>query len=479
MTPFIPSKWQEASLNAPEDCDLGMFGGRGRGATTSALFLVLRAADKYHGSNHLFIRTQLGSLREVEDTLAGILAGVYGSKNLRFNRQEHHVVLSNGSTIHFSPLSDYMDAIKLQGLSFDTITADEYGAYSPEQIRMLDSLRANLRGSTQCPRRFVFLANPFGRAHSQIVRRFVTKCPPFVPTLLDDGTTFIHVPGTWRDNPNLPPTYERDLRASCHGDAAKLASWSDGSWASARGAALADVIDESKQLFDARNSGIQLDHQSCHKVLSCDWGTASPAVCYLGLVMLSAIGRYPRHSILLLDEVASCSDEDYSVGLNWSPGRLFEEIGAMCDRWQIRNRSGVLDDARGLQNDTVISIARQYGLFFDKPIKGRTAALAKTRELLFNSKNQNQRPGLWVSNLCTGWWNTVPLLGRDSKNPEQPDAKSGQDHHYDAPSYLITHTPRIMRVRHIEYGNAPPLQTIDQINPQTLMDRMGHGHHNF
>jgi predicted ATP-dependent Lon-type protease len=90
--------------------------------------------------------------------------------------------------------------------------------------------------------------------------------------------------------------------------------------------------------------------------------------------------------------------------------------------------------------------ARVSSVFFLKPVKGRAAGLAKMRELLFNSKESNQRPGMRVSNLCEGWWETVPVLPSDPHRPDIPDT-SANDHFYDASAYAATHEPLVMRVR--------------------------------
>lgn len=445
MNAITPTQWQGDILSAPEDLNLALFGGRGRGATTGALMVIIRACEKYAGSHHLFIRNHLRSLSEVEDTLQSMLVGAFGAKALKINRSDHVFKLPNGSTIEFAPLSDAMDLNKLQGRSFDSISCDEYGNFSPAQMRYVDALRANLRGATACPRRFVLLANPAGRGHAHIVRRFINKIPAWSPTVLEDGTTWLYAPATYRDNANLPPTYERDLLASAGRDRELHRAWAEGSWHIARGAILADVIDESKQMFAADGADVPWQSPTAYKFLAADWGTASPSVCYLGIRMLAPFGRFPRNSLILLDEVSSADREDLSIGLGWSPGRLADDINAMCDRWDVRNRHGVIDDARGLSPDeTLIKTMQRYGLYFMKPTKGRAENVAAMRELLFNSQQENQRPGMWVSARCRDWWETVPVLPRDSNRPEVPDS-AANDHSYDASSYAVSHEPRIMR----------------------------------
>jgi len=167
----------------------------------------------------------------------------------------------------------------------------------------------------------------------------------------------------------------------------------------------------------------------------------------LAIRLLAPVGRYPRNSLFLLDEVSSASREDLSIGLGWSPGRLADDINAMCDRWNVRNRHGVIDDARGLSPDeTLIKTMQRYGLHFMRPTKGRAENVAAMRELLFNSQQGNQRPGMWVSAKCGDWWETVPLLPRDPNRPEVPNT-AANDHAYDASSYAVSHEPRITRYR--------------------------------
>ena len=46
-----PTRWQSLVLSVPEEINLCLFGGRGRGATSCALMLIIRAAEKYPNSH--------------------------------------------------------------------------------------------------------------------------------------------------------------------------------------------------------------------------------------------------------------------------------------------------------------------------------------------------------------------------------------------------------------------------------------------
>src|SRR5712691_7588981 len=371
MSAIRPTKWQADVMSAPEDIDLALFGGRGRGATTGALMLVIRACEKYPNSHHLYTRNHLKSLAEVMDTLQMMLVGAYGTRALKINRSDSTFRLPNGSTVDFAPLADSIDLAKLQGRSFDTITVDEYGNFSPAQMRYVDNLRANLRGSNGCPKRYVLLANPAGVGHTQCVNRFIKRLPAWTPTILADQTEWLYLPATYRENSYLPATYQRDLNAAAGRDAELMRAWSDGAWDVAKGSILNDVLDSSKQMFDVKNIGFDIHDRGSHLFLSGDWGISSPSVVYLASRLLAPLGKYPRNSLILIDEVSSALPDDLSIGQQWSPSYLADRVNEMCDRYNLRNRQGVLDDARGLGDDTVIGIMQRFGLHFVKPQKGR------------------------------------------------------------------------------------------------------------
>jgi phage terminase large subunit-like protein len=130
--------------NYPDDINLALFGGRGAGRTTGALFCAAAHVEMYGPRAHvLFIRQTLRSLREVEDNFQQILTVAF--HGLKFNRQDHEFRFPNGATAEFAPINDTEDMAKLQGRSFSLIIADEYGNFSPQQMRFVDQLRANLR----------------------------------------------------------------------------------------------------------------------------------------------------------------------------------------------------------------------------------------------------------------------------------------------------------------------------------------------
>lgn len=129
-----------------------------------------------------------------------------------------------------------------------------------------------------------------------------------------------------------------------------------------------------------------------------------------------------------------------SVGIPTAIGSIADSIKAMADRTFGKGfgRKGYFDQAKGLGVDeTLLKAFQAHGLFFEIPAKSRVQGVALMRDMLHNSKERTGRPGLWVSEKCSGWWATVPCLPRDDRNPEDADTRAN-DHFFDGCRYSLT-----------------------------------------
>lgn len=446
--------WQMTIADYDERWNLAIFGGRGAGRTTGALFIAMRHCEKHgQGAHVIFLRQMLRSLREVEDNVHMMLAAQYGS-GLRVNRQDHIFIIPGGATIEFSPLNDTEDMAKLQGRSFSLIIADEYGNFSPQQMTFIDQMRANLRASG-IPVRTVLLANPGGRGHQAIKQRFIDCMIPGYPGVLNDGLPWVWCPANYTQNPHNPVDYESSLRASASGDAELLRAWLNGEWNIARGAMFSDVADETTQrlrhadilaMLRMPSTGGAVEdlgkitplREGVYGYLAGDWGQSAPAVCFAAARILRALGPFPKGSLVLMDEISSADPDNRARGLQWPIGTFAEAIDDMVTLNGV-NRCGALDDAKGLQpDDTLIKQMLLYNFNFVRPMKNRRSGWATMRELLYNSKEKNGKPGLWISDRCKGWWETVPILPRMPDKPEDVDTRA-VDHWADACRYACVY----------------------------------------
>lgn len=453
-----PTPFQERVLEVPEEYNLALLGGRGGGKTISIILLVVRHVAQ-HGSRArpLIIRETLASLRELEDEMDRLLARAF--PGTRSNRQEHQWKIPGGAIVETGYLAEPADFDRYQGKSYSLIVGEEAGNY--RTLKWIDMLRGNLRVSG-IPCRFVLSANPGGRQHTQIQQRHASKVP-WVPYEDAFGERWVHAPSLYKDNPHLPADYRTKLRAATGSDKELLRAWESGDWNISRGAFFAGRIDESKQklsssglpedLHDGRKfivPELALPWRGAETFVSADWGQSRPAVAFACARLLQPAHPYPRGSLILLDEVSSADPDDLAVGLNWSPGKFADSINEMCKRTRCA-REGVIDDARGLAPDqTLIGLMSGHQLEFRKPAKGRSEGWAALGELMFNSYEKNGRPGLWVSERCTGFWTTLPVLPRDPLRPEDVDS-AAVDHWADAARYAATRETRIARISHVAY----------------------------
>jgi hypothetical protein len=183
--------------------------------------------------------------------------------------------------------------------------------------------------------------------------------------------------------------------------------------------------------------------------LSHDFGSSAPSCTFLCARSPGATGSderfYSRDSILLLDEVHSCDPQDPTRGLQWTIPQLSEAITELVARWGVRPH-GVADDACfakvGHAAGSIADEFRLCGLHFWPARKGSRVAGWQTMRRLLADAGKVDVAGLYVSRVCRYWWETVPLLARDPRRPEDVDSR-GPDHAADACRYGCGHKPPV------------------------------------
>jgi hypothetical protein len=190
-------------------------------------------------------------------------------------------------------------------------------------------------------------------------------------------------------------------------------------------------------MLDARNLGFDPRAYEVTQFVAGDFGQSAPTVAFAACKLYAPQGRFPRGSIILVDEWNSADPEDLSVGIPTSPGRIADAVKAMCDRnfGPGRGRRGVFDNSRGLGVDeTLLKFFQTQGLYLALPPKSHVQGWATLRELCTNSQERNGKPGFWATDRCAGFWATAPSIPRDERNPEDVDSRS-VDHWLDAARY--------------------------------------------
>ncbi len=173
-------------------------------------------------------------------------------------------------------------------------------------------------------------------------------------------------------------------------------------------------------------------------IIGGDWGSAAPAVALLLAKLRAPLGRFRQGDYIVLDEVNTADPSDLAVGMGCPPSMFAEMVTEMLARNGLQPRQAplVIDDARGLQSETVVGLMRECGLNAQKPQrKDRIGTWNLIRELLHNSKTGAEKQGIWFTNRCTYLLETLPEAPRGSLRAEDIDPKYNKDHALDALGY--------------------------------------------
>ncbi|QIB66973.1 phage terminase large subunit [Kineobactrum salinum] len=443
------SPWQAQAMSVPESMDLFLGGGRGPGKTYTLAAMFLRHAEQ-HGprARCLVVRKSFPGLQDIEAEFLEYFTAVYGSA-LRHDGQKHRFTLPGGATIQLDQLEREPDFQKYQGKSFSHIAVDESGQYASPVL--VDRLRSSLRAPVGVPVRFFILANPGGQGHHWLVRRYAQRASwkPYVCPAT--GADFVTISATYRDNEFIDrDKYAKNLMAACATDPELAKAWLDGDWSVLRGAYFSNVIDEHRNMVEPwpklpprRGYDPYDDVEPWHTYLAHDFGSAAPSVTYLCAESPGAEWEgffYPRGSIVLVAEEATVHPDDDNQGLGLTVPDQASRILSMCKRWECDPR-GVADDAifnkTGSQSGSIGDEFRRAGVSFSRAKKGARISGWQVMRRLLSDAGQPDKPGLYISRSCRYWWQTVPSLPRDHRNPEDVDS-TAPDHAADACRYALT-----------------------------------------
>lgn len=440
------SEFQQRVMLLPEEVDGFLGGGRGGGKSYCLALLALRHVEQYGSAARiLYIRRTYKGLGDFELISRDLFGSVYGAA-ARYNASEHVWRFPNGGYMELGQLETQADYSKYQGRTFTLLIVDEAGQYPDPAL--LDMLRSNLRGPKDVPIRMIVAANPGGVGHHWLAKRYVFKEAPWTPFVEEkSGRTWVYAPSTFAGNQFIDrEQYADQLRSSCPDDPELLRAWTAGDWAIARGAYFASVLDEGRNAIAPweKLPRTMLGYGSgtaWQTYLAHDFGSTAPSVTYVVAISPGGEGPdgkfYPRDSLILIDELATCKRDRPSEGLGWTVPILSEEIVAMCKRWGIPAR-GVADDAIFAKSGhTAGSIANEFsrcGVHFMPARKADRLTGWNIMRRLLSDAGKPDVPGLYVSRSCEYFWATVPYLARDQKRVEDVDS-SGPDHAADAARY--------------------------------------------
>jgi hypothetical protein len=441
------SAFQNRVLAIPERFDIALGGGRGGSKSFTLAILFMRHAEQFgNRARMLFVRQSFPGIVDFEATTRELFGSIYG-RAASYNAASHLWRFPNNATLQLDQMENEHDFPKFQGKSYSIIGVDEAQHYpDPAPI---DLLRSCLRGPAEIPTRFMLAGNPGGRGHNWLAERHMRARPwePYLET--KTKRQWVTAPSVFLDNPFINRAeYADQLTAATALDPELGRAWRDGDWSVVRGAYFAAVLDEQRVMIEDPDPA-EVERPYAHYrdgwrlSLAYDHGFTAPAVCFVVGESPGLFGPgdrfFPRDSIALFAEMATNQPGSLERGMQYLVPRLADEIKALAKRWGIRP-VGVADDsifARGGSSAGAIAEEfRRCGVYWSPARKGdRVAGWERMRRLLADA-GKPDRAGLFVARSCSYWWQTVPVLGRDARKPDDVDSRA-PDHAADACRYGI------------------------------------------
>ncbi|PCI54148.1 MAG: terminase [Alphaproteobacteria bacterium] len=326
--------------------------------------------------------------------------------------------------------------------------------------------------------------NPYGVGHAWVKRRFIAPAQRGVvqrhtqtvfnpQTELEEDITLtcVAIHGSWRENPYLDPKYIAMLMAIK--DPNKKKAWVDGSWDVTSGGRFDHLWNESIHVVEPFVIPPTWRVDRSH-----DWGESKP---FANLWWAESNGRevevagqtrkFPRGTLFLIGEWYGCHPDELNKGLNmpslevangvkWIDRRMSgrECIQPECVSKGVANiipgtcsrvEAGPADSSIFNTGDNELSIGQkmktkgvQWTSSNKKPgsrINGASLfcdmldASVKAKD---SESGMPEEPAFYVFNHCRGWISRIPILPRDTKNPDDVNTDA-EDHDWDATRYRV------------------------------------------
>jgi hypothetical protein len=202
------------------------FGGARGGGKTDALIgdFIAHAGEHGKRAKGILVRRTMDELEEVQLRCRKYLGGL----GWTCSGQKPTWTAPNGATLKLRYLERDEDAERYQGHEYTWVGVDEAGNFASSGP--IDLLCGTLR-PTGTPTFSRLTGNPGGPGHQWLKKRYIDAAKPGTPFPDNDARVWrLFIPSSFRDNPNVDPTYEDKLYAATVGKPWLRKNWLDGDW---------------------------------------------------------------------------------------------------------------------------------------------------------------------------------------------------------------------------------------------------------
>lgn len=357
----------------------------------------------------------------------------------QYNSSDHRWVWPTGEHLLFRYADKPDDYWNYHGHEYPWIGWDELTAWSNDDLYM--TMMSVCRSSDpNVPRHYRATCNPYGPGHNWIKLRFIDPAPRGQIMRNEDGRERVAVHGSIYENLILlrnDPGYLSNLKAQA---GARRAAWLEGDWDIVAGGMFDDLWNGNVHVV----APFQIP-RTWRIDRSFDWGSAKPYSVGFWAESDGCDVRLPG------GEIRSTQRGDIFriaelYGWNGKPNEGTRELATEVAR-KIINFQQVLDrpiqpgpaDSSIFNKENGNSIAgdmEKIGVRWkpaNKQAGSRTIGWELMRERL-KCSTKREGPGLYVFDTCRQFIRTVPVLPRDSRNPDDVDTET-EDHCADETRY--------------------------------------------
>lgn len=376
----------------------------------------------------------------------------------KFHGHEYPFIGWNELTKH--PNSELYDKMmSLNRTSFDPVVNtprdEKTGKYLTHNGKPLPMLKMEVFSTT----------NPSGVGHSWVKRRFIDPAPPgsvvktsisiFNPQTEQEEVyerKQVAIFGSYKENPRLPPSYIAELESIT--DENQRRAWLEGDWDVTSGGALDDLWDSSVHIVprfvipESWYVDRTYDNGTRHPFSVGWWAEADGTEAEIVDKHGNATYWAPAPgSLIQFFEYYGSDDIGSNKGIGLSSKAIAEkmveiEMSLLASGWiHSKPKPGAADNKIRETNpdaDNMEKIMAKEGIRWlqsDKASGSRVVGLQLLRERLENAKDKEGKAIYFMRN-CRASIQTLPVLPRDTKKPEDVDTNS-EDHAYDMVRYRI------------------------------------------
>jgi len=387
--------------------------------------------------------------------IPAMVADLVESGHAKINQGDGTVTFWNKSKIFLCHCQYEKDVFKYQGAEIHLLLIDELThftrsiyAYLRGRVRMVGiDVPDEHRGLFP---RVICGANPGGLGHNWVKADFIDGAPPLAVRDMpatEGGMKRQYIPARLDDNPTLAvddPTYTARLEGL--GDPALVRAMREGDWDIVSGGAFDDLWRRDVHVLPrfVIPASWRIDR-------SFDWGSSKPfSVGWWaesdGTECVIGGGRriFPRGTLIRVHEY---------YGWNGTPNEGCKMLAVDVAREICRIEAEVFSGRKvlpGPADSAIYAVENGSGIAQDmekagvrwteadkRPGSRKTGLEAMRKMLKASLASPMEEPGLFVTDNCTHFIRTIPVLPRDARDSDDIDTHA-EDHVYDECRYRLT-----------------------------------------